>query len=91
MPSAPPGLPSLSHLMTPFAGAGNSGGVFGAGSAGTANMLTALSAGIPPTSQSNLALPQDARDTIYIEELPPDVTKRELSHIFRHVNDIVAR
>jgi hypothetical protein len=29
------------------------------------------------------SLPPDARDTIYIDTLPNDVTKRELAHIFR--------
>lgn len=33
---------------------------------------------VDPTS-----LPSEARDTIYIDVLPPDISRRELAHIFR--------
>jgi len=34
-------------------------------------------------NQLPVTLPPEARDTIYIDDLPPDVSKRELAHVFR--------
>ncbi|KAJ1634324.1 hypothetical protein T492DRAFT_903547, partial [Pavlovales sp. CCMP2436] len=41
--------------------------------------FTAYYAPTPPEP----AIPQDASNTLYVENVPPDATQRELSHIFR--------
>lgn len=38
---------------------------------------------LPPADRPPFEIPPNATDTIYVDNLPKDVTQRELSHIFR--------
>lgn len=38
----------------------------------------------PKMSPKTIHLPPDASSTLYVEGLPPDSTRREVAHIFRH-------
>jgi hypothetical protein len=66
----------------PQQGMGKGGPAMGMGNmANMAGMAMGPRPGIAivdPTS-----LPSEARDTIYIDVLPPDISRRELAHIFR--------
>ncbi|KAF7116616.1 hypothetical protein RHSIM_RhsimUnG0020400 [Rhododendron simsii] len=39
---------------------------------------------LPPDASNAMPLPSYASNTIYVEGLPPDSTRREVAHIFRH-------
>jgi hypothetical protein len=69
--------------MGPPQGMGNAGPAMNM-AMGMGNMAGMAMGARPGIANVDLnSLPAEARDTIYIDVLPPDITRRELAHIFR--------
>ncbi|CAN6555673.1 unnamed protein product [Malus baccata var. baccata] len=76
------GPPMADHSMRGRPGAMSSDVLTNGRNMNLANQLPVDS--MPRPGRETVPLPLDASSTLYVEGLPPDSTRREVAHIFRH-------